>query len=127
MNVSGEAVAKVIGRDAADELIVVYDDVDLPIGEIKVSYGRGAGGHNGVSSVIAAMGTKDFARVRVGIARRNFWGKVVRPSADKLADFVLGHLSKGEINTLENLKETISGAIVSIIKDGASVAMNKYN
>lgn len=127
MNVSGEAVAQAVGRTAADRLIVIYDDVDLPLGQVRVSFGRGAGGHNGLSSVIASMGTRDFARVRVGVARRNFWGQVTRPAPDKLADFVLSRFSKNEMAVLEKLSGEVGEMLKTIMKDGAAAAMNKFN
>ncbi len=80
MNKSGSAVRKLVPKEEAEKLVVVYDDVDLPVGDIKVSVGRGAGGHNGVASIIESLGSKDFVRVRVGIAPVSFWtGKAGRP------------------------------------------------
>lgn len=127
MNESGRAVVKHVGRDNVDQLIVVYDDIDLPLGEMKISSGRGDGGHNGLASIISALGTKEFTRIRVGIARYNFWGKLVRPQGDKLADFVLGRFSKGELEKLFELNGKLALALETIIVDGASIAMNKFN
>jgi len=68
MNNSGIAVAAVVPKDATANLVLIYDDVDVPLGQLKVSYGNGAGGHNGVASVIERLGTRDFIRIRIGIA-----------------------------------------------------------
>lgn len=127
MNESGRAVVKTIGREAADSLVVVYDDIDLPLGELKISFDRGDGGHNGLSSIISSLGTKEFVRIRIGIANRNFWGKLVRPTGDKLADFVLGRFSKGELGKLLELKTKMISVLETIVLEGASSAMSKFN
>lgn len=127
MNESGRAIVKMIGSENPDQLIVVYDDIDLPLGELKVSFGRGNGGHNGLASIVSSLGTKEFARVRVGIAKRNFWGKLVRPQGDVLADFVLGRFTKGELEKLFELKEKLAAALEAIVADGVSSAMNRFN
>ncbi len=82
MNKSGETVRYVVEKHEAkpEDFIVVHDDIDLPFGELKTGVGRGAGGNNGVESIIKHLGSKDFVRVRVGIAPRSFWtGEVKRP------------------------------------------------
>ncbi|MEX0913139.1 MAG: aminoacyl-tRNA hydrolase [Candidatus Paceibacterota bacterium] len=127
MNESGKAVVKMVGSEASDHLIVVYDDIDLPLGELKISFGRGSGGHNGLASIISALGTKNFTRIRVGIARRNFWGKLVRPEGDKLGDYVLGRLSRGELEKLLGLKEKLASILETIVVDGRSSAMTRFN
>jgi len=72
MNKSGSAVKKLVPKGQEGNLVVVYDDVDIPVGEIKVSFGRGDGGHNGIKSIVASLGTKEFTRVRIGIAPKSF-------------------------------------------------------
>jgi len=123
MNHSGR-VAKKVGVEG---LIVVYDEVDLPFGEFKLSYSRGAGGHNGLKSVIDELGTPDFLRVRVGVAQRNWFGRVVRPRGDRLADYVLGELTKKERSKLEEVAKEVSKALESVVKEGREKAMTKYN
>lgn len=86
MNNSGAAVAKIVPKDTIDKLIVVYDDVDLAIGKIKISFGNGAGGHNGVASVIQRLATKDFIRVRIGVSKVDEAGSVIRPQGEDLCD-----------------------------------------
>lgn len=127
MNNSGGAVKKIVKPEDSNCLTVVYDDVDLPIGEIKVSVGRGSGGHNGVQSIINALGTKEFSRVRIGVASRGFFGGVKRPSGDRLAKHVLGTFSKGEEKLLEDSLSKTSFALQSIIKNGVELTMNKMN
>jgi len=128
MNNSGSAVSKFVSKKEIGKLLVVHDDVDLPVGEVKVSWGRGAGGHNGVASIIDSLGSKDFGRVRVGIAPVSFWtGKARRPQAAALSRHVLGKFSKREEVKLEEIKETVRQVIKTILTEGVEVAMNKFN
>lgn len=129
MNHSGTAVKKLVHKNEAAQLILLYDDISLPLGEVKTSFGRGSGGHNGLSSVIDNLGTKDFIRVRIGIAPKTFWtGKTKVFTGDLLPRFVLGNFSKGEVKLLqEEVFEKVEKIINTIVKEGYVVAMNKYN
>lgn len=129
MNNSGSAVVKVVPKGEVEQLIVVHDDIDLPFGEIKIGKGRGAGGNNGVQSIIDKLGSKDFIRVRVGIAPRSFWtGKVRRPQGGgPLERFVLKPFTSGEEKQLQELFEKIRGVIETIVTEGVVVAMNQRN
>lgn len=128
MNHSGVAVKKLVPIDETGNLIVIYDDVDLPLGKVKISKGRGAGGHNGIKSIIASMGDKEFVRVRVGISPINTeTGLPVRPQGDKLSNFVLKKFTKGELEELDKVKENLSRLLEVIVKDGVGIAMNEGN
>lgn len=128
MNASGSAVKKLIQKEDANCLVVVYDDVDLPLGQIKVSYDRGAGGHNGVQSIIESLGTREFARIRIGIAHKSFWtGKPVRPKGEQLASYVLKPFSKKELEELTHVQQTFNEAVKVFVHKGATTAMNSYN
>ncbi len=129
MNNSGAAVAKFVSRNEISNLIVVHDDIDLPLGEIKLNKGRGDGGNNGIKSVIDKLGTKDFIRVRVGIAPRSFWtGEVKRPKGGgPLERFVLKPFTRSEAPKLEEVKERAYGALEEIVQNGLESAMNKFN
>lgn len=127
MNNSGVAVRKLVPRGEERRLIVLYDDVDIASGTIKVSCGRGSGGHNGVSSVIKELGTRDFMRIRIGIAKRGFFGAVRRPSASKLSDHVLATIPKSETERFLNAYKEAYGAIKTILEEGLEKAMQKYN
>ncbi len=128
MNKSGSAVKKLVSASDAGRLIVVYDDVDLALGELKVSFGRGDGGHNGIKSIVAELGTKDFVRIRVGISPKSFWtGKVKRPAAERLGRHVLGIFSSGEQKVVADVLGTASEAIRLIVVSGVEKAMNQYN
>lgn len=127
MNDSGRAVLKVWDRKAEEELIVVYDEIDLPLGEFKLSFGRGSGGHNGLRSVIDNCNTPNFLRLRVGIAHRTIFGKVIRPIGDKLTDYVLGRLSAREENKLLALAPVAAAALEMAMKEGREKAMSIFN
>ena len=130
MNHSGAAVKKSLMNDKSDasQLIVIYDDIDLPGGSLKLSLGRGAGGHNGLQSVIDSLGTKDFKRIRIGIAGRSlFSGKARRPKGAAVTRYVLGALSQREQTALKPTLKATSEAILIALESGFAVAMNQFN
>lgn len=128
MNQSGGAVKKLVPKGEEGNLILIYDDVDLALGEIKISNGRGAGGHNGVQSVINSLGSKDFVRIRVGISPKSFWtGKTKRPAGERMGKYVLAQFGKRELQQMEETGERAYGALQTILKDGVEKAMNQYN
>lgn len=129
MNNSGSAVVKFVPKSEIGNLIVIHDDIDLPFGEIKIGKGRGDGGNNGIKSIIEKLGTKEFIRIRVGIAPKSFWtGEVKRPKGGgPLEKFVLKRFSLGEEAKLQEVKERAYGALQTILTDGIEMAMNKYN
>ena len=129
MNQSGKTARYLTEKAGAtvDSLVVVHDEVDLPLGEIKVSVGRGAGGNNGVESVIQAVG-KDFVRLRIGVARRSFWtGKTERPSGSVMSRYVLGKFTRGEQAKLAEVANRVREALGLIVEQGIEKAMNEYN
>lgn len=129
MNKSGSAVkAFVTNTKAAECLVVVYDDIDLPFGTIKIAYGRGSGGHKGLESIIRALKTKNFIRIRIGVAPTTPSGKIKKPQGEKkVYDFLLGDFTKKEMAILEKLYTTTTAALQSIISDGRLRAMNQFN
>src|SRR3989344_2333414 len=117
MNKSGSAVAKVIkNKKAAQKLIVIYDDLDLPLGSLKISYNRSSGGHKGVESIISALKTKEFIRIRVGIGRK----------AD-VEKHILGRFKKSEMEILKKVFKKALGAVETIVEQGLAAAMTKFN
>lgn len=129
MNNSGSAVIKLVPKNEIEKLIVIHDDVDLAFGEIKLGKGKGAGGNNGVESIINKLGSKEFIRIRVGIAPKSFWGgKVRRPAGGgPLERFVLKPFTKKEKDELEAIKKHVNDALELILKEGIEKAMNQYN
>lgn len=128
MNASGSAVIKLVPKENTDNLIVVYDDIDLPLGDIKISYGKGDGGHNGVKSLIEKLSTSNFTRIRIGIAQKSMWtGKIKRPKGEALARFVLGTFTSSEKKVLEEMISKVHEALHVFVKKGREVTMNQFN
>lgn len=129
MNNSGSAVKKLVPKGEESKLIVIHDDIDLPFGEIKIGQGKGAGGNNGVQSIIEALGTKDFVRLRIGIAPTSFWTKEVkRPKGGgPLERFVLKSFSKKEEQQLVEISKQATAALETIMTKGVTEAMNKFH
>lgn len=120
MNETGNFIKKYLKQKSAVVPVIAYDDKDIAIGQIKISYDKNAGGHNGVQSVIDQLGTKEFIRIRIGI------GAKTNPDM-LLQDYVLSKLKSEEIEILKNLKTKMSDIINTIVKDGYAKAMDKFN
>ena len=117
MNKTGPAVAKVMaGKSAKKSLIVVYDDLDLPLGSLKISYNRSSGGHKGLESIIRALKTKEFIRIRIGIDKK---GDVEK--------YILGQFKKPELKALKKVFKKVTEAVQMIVEEGREKAMNKFN
>lgn len=128
MNTSGSAVKKLVpSKKAAEKLIVVHDELDLPLGKIKISFGSSAGGHNGVKSIINALKTQEFARVRVGISPSTPSGKLRRPEGEDLVDFVLGKFRPPEKEKLKKVKKLVQKAIELIVEESVERAQTDIN
>ncbi len=129
MNNSGKAVASLIKtkKDLKD-LVVVYDDIDLPLGKIKISYNRSSGGHNGLGSIIKALKSEEFLRIRIGISPATPKGAVKKPKGEKaVLNFLLGEFKKSELETIKKLGKTISEAVETIFNESKEKAMSLYN
>lgn len=129
MNNSGKVVAPLIKskKDLAD-MIVIYDDIDLPIGKMKISFNRSSGGHNGVGSIIKALKTEEFVRIRVGICPTTPTGKLKKPKGEAaILKFLLGEFKKEELVILKKLSKKITEAIDTFYADGLGKAMSMYN
>ncbi len=101
MNNSGLSVKKVVvSSKKAVDMVVIHDDIDLPLGKFKISFGKGSAGHKGVESVMRAVKTKDFYRVRVGIVPSTPKGKLKKPEGKKLLDFLMGKFKPKETAVL---------------------------
>ena len=129
MNKSGAAVSKLVkGVKAAEKLIVVYDDLDLPIGKIKLSFDRGSGGHKGIESIATALRTKKFTRIRIGISPETPGGKMKKPEGDAVVnDFILKKFKESEMDTLKKVFKRVAEAIDVIVAEGPMIAMNHFN
>jgi PTH1 family peptidyl-tRNA hydrolase len=128
MNNSGGPIKKLItSQKAAQKLIVLHDELDLPLGRIKVSFGSSAGGHNGVRSIEKALKTKDYVRVRIGISGATPSGKLKRPAPEKIADFVLAKFRPPEAEKLKKVKKLVGEALELIIEEGVEAAQTAIN
>ena len=130
MNNSGVAVAYETKRNKLkpEKVVVIYDDMDLPIGKIKISFNRSSGGHNGVESIIKNLKTEGFLRIRVGISPHTPGGKLKKPSGEKaVLDFLLKDFKDSEIAELKKISKTINEAIDVFISDGKDKMMSLYN
>jgi PTH1 family peptidyl-tRNA hydrolase len=129
MNNSGAAVVKLVPSAEMADLVVMHDEIDLPFGEIKISHSRGAGGNNGVKSIIEKTGSKEFVRIRIGIAPTSFWtGKVKRPlGGGPLERFVLKPFTPSERKLLPEVFVKVDVALQTIIEKGVEAAMNQHN
>ncbi len=119
MNLSGESIREIAAyyKIPPEKIIVIYDDVSLDVGRIRIRPKGSAGGHNGMKSIIYQLKSEDFPRVRIGIGA---------PS-DGLVDYVLGKFSKDEIITLTQIAKQMPEIIETLITGGVDEAMNKYN
>lgn len=121
MNRSGSAVRAIADfyQIDADRIIVVHDDLDLPLGRTKIMTNRGAGGHNGIRSLIEHLGGNVFVRVRVGIGRPD--------NADRVSDFVLSRFGQEEAPMVLEELHRIETSVRLVMEEGLSVAMNRVN
>jgi peptidyl-tRNA hydrolase, PTH1 family len=121
VNDSGHAVGALVRRFGVDpeQLVVVHDELDLPVAELKVKSGGGLAGHNGLRSIVAHLRTQDFRRVRIGV------GKPV--SKERGADHVLNRFSKRERAEVDVTVEQAADAVETIARDGVDAAMNRFN
>ena len=117
MNLSGESVRRIVAGEKIDpgRMIVVHDDVDFPLGILKIKTGGGAGGHNGIKSLIDRLGRSDFIRIRMGIGR---------PGEGDLADYVLSRFRREEVDQVEEMIMKAVGAVCSILETGVEKTMN---
>ncbi|MEX2405611.1 MAG: aminoacyl-tRNA hydrolase [Candidatus Paceibacterota bacterium] len=128
MNKSGESLAYLRKKNdvSPENIIVLHDDVDLPLGTFKISFDRGAGGHNGVKSIINHLKTKEFVRIRVGIAPTTLRAKL-QQKTKSLSGYVLTRFWDKEREELKLLIPQIGNAVDMIISDGVEKAMNRFN
>ena len=122
MNLSGESVRSLVNFyqvDVATELLVIYDDVSLGTGQLRIRAKGSAGGHNGIKNIISQIGGQFFPRIKVGVGEK--------PPKMDLADYVLGHFSKAEQQLMEEGYEMAVCAAETIMEGRIETAMNEYN
>jgi PTH1 family peptidyl-tRNA hydrolase len=129
MNNSGKAVAPLIkSKKDLKDLVVIYDDIDLPLGKMKISFNRSSGGHNGLGSIIKHLKSEEFLRIRIGISPATPKGVVKKPKGEKaVLNFLLGEYKKSELETLKKLSKKVAEAVEIIFKESKEKAMSLYN
>ena len=121
MNLSGQSVREVVDfyKISIDEILVIYDDMDIEPGKIKIRKKGSSGGHNGIKNIIQEIKTENFSRIRVGIGRPQLKGDDI--------NYVIGEIPKEEISKLEDGIEKAEKAVIDLLNNGIDYAMNKYN
>jgi PTH1 family peptidyl-tRNA hydrolase len=121
MNLSGDAVGPLARyfRIPPERVVAVYDEIDLPFGELRLKVGGGTAGHNGVESLIRSLGTKEFGRVRCGVGRP--------PGSRDAADYVLKPFGKREEPIVAVMVQEAADAVLAIVDEGFAAAQNRYN
>ena len=121
MNLSGESLRPIMDFYKLDpeDFIVIFDDIDLDVGRIRIRKKGSAGGHNGIKSIISHLGSMEFPRIKIGVG--------AKPKGYDLADYVLGHFTKEDSGVLEERLEDVYDAVKLIVGDDITEAMNRHN
>lgn len=130
MNKSGLAAAYLLKTKKVkpENVVVVYDDMDLPAGTIKIAFDRGSGGHRGVESIVKHLKTKAFVRVRIGVSPTTPSGKLRKPSGeDKVVRFLLSKMKEADEKLFKKVFKTTNEALETIVVEGRGKAMNVFN
>jgi len=127
VNLSGKAVACLARRHdiPLNDIVVVYDDLDLPLGKIRLRGSGGSGGHKGIKSIISALGGEDFPRIRIGIGRPQV--EEQSSGEDIIVNYVLGDFSPQEEKVIKLAIVTVAQAIDCLLSQGIEMAMSKFN
>lgn len=129
MNNSGKSVKPLVGSvKAAEKMIVIYDDLDLPFGTSKISFNKSSGGHRGLESIIKNIKTEKFARVRVGISPTTSTGKIRKPQGEEaVTKVILGKFKSEELSELKKLSKKVNEALEVFVSGGTEKAMTGFN
>lgn len=122
MNLSGESIRGLVDYykvDETAELLIIFDDVSLDVGQLRIRKKGSAGGHNGIKSIIQHLGTQEFMRIKVGVGEK--------PKGYDLANYVLGHFSKAERAVMEDGYKEAVEAVAQIVQGDVDAAMNTHN
>ena len=129
MNLSGRSVSRLIQKFKInlDDLLVIHDDLDLPLGKIRIRQGGGSGGHKGIDSIISYLESQDFIRIRVGVGRPVKNEGSAEISEDEIIAYVLSDFTVEQKQTIDQVIPRVSEAIFCLLTEGLTPAMNKYN
>jgi len=129
INCSGQSVSRLVNKFKIDigNLVIIHDDLDLPLARIRIRRGGGSGGHKGINSIINEIGSRDFTRIRFGIGRPLSAEDIVPSGEADIIDFVLSDFTPDEQNCIKPSIIRVSDAITCFLNEGLKVAMNRYN
>jgi PTH1 family peptidyl-tRNA hydrolase len=129
MNNSGNAVCQIIDdKKKLKNLVVVYDDIDLPLGSLKISFNRSSGGHNGLESVIKKVKSREFVRIRIGVSPATPSGKLRKPKGEEaVLKFLLGKYKEDELKEIKKISKKVGEIIEMVASEGKDKAMSLYN
>ncbi|MFC2066391.1 aminoacyl-tRNA hydrolase [Chloroflexota bacterium] len=129
MNLSGQSVSRLVKKFNIDrdDILIIHDDLDLPLGKIRIRHSSSPGGHKGVDSIITHLGSRDFSRIRVGIGRPTTIEDSIRDKEAAVVNYVLSGFAPGEEEIIARVIPEVSEAILCILNEGLTAAMNKYN
>ncbi|MBX7136966.1 MAG: aminoacyl-tRNA hydrolase [Oligoflexia bacterium] len=129
MNLSGVPLRELMDfyKIEPGEILVAYDDIDLPLGSLRLKQGGGDGGHNGIGSIIDELGSREFARIKLGIGRPPRIPNVQAQPEDAVSNWVLGRFTASEQLEVENMLERGCRALDEILENGLISAQNKFN
>ncbi len=123
MNSSGESVSRLVERFNInlDDLIIIHDDLDLPLAKIRLSHGSSSGGHKGIDSIIKELGSREFIRLRIGI------GRPAEASEDEIIAYVLSDFTAEQKKAIAPVIPRVTEALLCLLTEGLEAAMNKFN
>ncbi len=128
MNKSGLAVRDLAGSPKKlEKLIVIQDDLDLPLGSMKIVFNRGSGGHKGIESIVRSVKSEAFVRVRVGICPTTPSGKLKKPDHTKMLDFIVGEFKKPELDIVKKVGKKVCEVLEMIVTESRERAMTEFN
>ena len=129
MNESGRSLVPLVkSKKQAQQLVVIHDDIDLPLGTWKFSFNRGSGGQKGVESIMATLKTKAFIRIRIGVLPTTPTGKPKKPKGDDAVHkFILGKFKEEEMTVLKKNAKEVTKGIETLMKEGLEKAMGEWN
>lgn len=129
MNLSGDSVSRLVKRYevSLEDLIIIHDDLDLPLGKLRIRRDGGSGGHKGIESIVSALGSQDFLRIKVGIGLPQPAQESTEVSDADIVDYVLGDFTPEQRQVIDAVIPVVGEAIYCLITEDWQAAMNKYN
>lgn len=129
VNESGKSVSQLVRKYKIppEDLLVIYDDLDLPLGKIRIRQGGSAGGHKGIKSIISSLGSQDFCRIKIGIGRPTNEDGTPLSDEDAIVGYVLSDFTPDEDKLIKPAIATVAEAVQCFLTDGIIAAMNKFN